>query len=106
MIVPTSDLYKLAYSKYTIGAYNISNLEQILGYLGDVCLEHFNVPAHLDFWCCGRSGASEILRDCGQALHKQEYVTAAKQMVDEILERAYRTCFFRFGTDFAENYCF
>jgi lantibiotic modifying enzyme len=72
----------------------------------DTCLEHFNVPAHLDFWCCGRSGASEILRDCGQALHKQEYVTAAKQMVDEILERAYRTCFFRFGIDFAENYCF
>jgi fructose-bisphosphate aldolase, class II len=31
MIVPTSDLYKLAYSKYAIGAYNINNLEQILG---------------------------------------------------------------------------
>jgi fructose-bisphosphate aldolase class II len=31
MIVPTSALYKLAYSKYAIGAYNINNLEQILG---------------------------------------------------------------------------
>jgi fructose-bisphosphate aldolase, class II len=31
MIVPTSDLYKLAYSKYAIGAYNINNLEQTLG---------------------------------------------------------------------------
>jgi fructose/tagatose bisphosphate aldolase len=31
MIVTTSSLYKLAYSKYAIGAYNINNLEQILG---------------------------------------------------------------------------
>src|ERR1700738_5444385 len=31
MIVPTSDLFKLAYGKYAIGAYNINNLEQILG---------------------------------------------------------------------------
>jgi fructose-bisphosphate aldolase, class II len=31
MIVPTADLYKLAYSKYAIGAYNINNLEQTLG---------------------------------------------------------------------------
>ena len=31
MIVPTSALYKLAYGKYAIGAYNINNLEQILG---------------------------------------------------------------------------
>jgi fructose-bisphosphate aldolase, class II len=31
MIVPTADLYKLAYAKYAIGAYNINNLEQILG---------------------------------------------------------------------------
>jgi fructose/tagatose bisphosphate aldolase len=30
MIVPTSDLFKLAYEKYAIGAYNISNLEQTL----------------------------------------------------------------------------
>jgi fructose-bisphosphate aldolase, class II len=28
MIVPTSDLFKLAYDKYAIGAYNINNLEQ------------------------------------------------------------------------------
>src|ERR1700747_321497 len=33
MIVTTSSLYKLAYSKYAIGAYNINNLEQILGLL-------------------------------------------------------------------------
>jgi fructose-bisphosphate aldolase, class II len=31
MIVPTSALYKLAYSKYAIGAFNINNLEQIHG---------------------------------------------------------------------------
>jgi fructose-bisphosphate aldolase class II len=31
MIVPTSDLFNLAYGKYAIGAYNINNLEQILG---------------------------------------------------------------------------
>jgi len=31
MIVPTSALYKLAYSKYAMGAYNVNNLEQILG---------------------------------------------------------------------------
>src|SRR3984893_9323367 len=31
MIVPTSSLYKLAYSTYAVGAYNINNLEQILG---------------------------------------------------------------------------
>ena len=31
MIVPTSDLLKLAYDKYAIGAYNINNLEQTLG---------------------------------------------------------------------------
>ena len=31
MIVPTSDLFKLAYDKHAIGAYNINNLEQTLG---------------------------------------------------------------------------
>ena len=31
MIVPTSHLFKLAYRKYAIGAYNINNLEQTLG---------------------------------------------------------------------------
>jgi fructose-bisphosphate aldolase class II len=31
MIVTTSALYKLAYSKYALGAYNINNLEQVLG---------------------------------------------------------------------------
>jgi fructose/tagatose bisphosphate aldolase len=30
MIVPTSNLFKLAYGKYAIGAYNINNLEQDL----------------------------------------------------------------------------
>jgi hypothetical protein len=28
MIVPTSNLFKLAYGKYAIGAYNINNMEQ------------------------------------------------------------------------------
>jgi fructose-bisphosphate aldolase class II len=31
MIVTTADLYKLAYGKYAIAAYNVNNLEQILG---------------------------------------------------------------------------
>ena len=31
MIVPTSKLFKLAYGKYAIGAYNINNMEQTLG---------------------------------------------------------------------------
>ena len=31
MIVTTSALYKLAYSRYAIGAYNINNLERTLG---------------------------------------------------------------------------
>jgi fructose-bisphosphate aldolase class II len=31
MIVTTADLYKLPYSRYAIGAYNINNLEQTLG---------------------------------------------------------------------------
>src|SRR5580692_2315713 len=31
MIVTTAELYKLAYSRYAIGAYNINNLEQTLG---------------------------------------------------------------------------
>jgi fructose-bisphosphate aldolase class II len=35
MIVPTSDLFKLAYGNYAIGAYNINNLEQTLGLFKD-----------------------------------------------------------------------
>jgi fructose-bisphosphate aldolase class II len=31
MIVTTADLYKIAYGKYAIAAYNVNNLEQILG---------------------------------------------------------------------------
>jgi hypothetical protein len=31
MIVSTSNLFKLAYGKYAIGAYNINNMEQTLG---------------------------------------------------------------------------
>jgi fructose-bisphosphate aldolase class II len=31
MIVPTKDLFKLAYGNYAIGAYNINNLEQTMG---------------------------------------------------------------------------
>ena len=33
VIVPTSNLFKLAYGKYAIGAYNINNMEQTLGLL-------------------------------------------------------------------------
>src|SRR3984893_9105252 len=38
MIVTTADLYKIAYGKYAIGAYNINNLEQTLG-LFKGCIE-------------------------------------------------------------------
>ena len=38
MIVTTADLYKIAYGKYGIGAYNINNLEQTLG-LFKGCIE-------------------------------------------------------------------
>jgi fructose-bisphosphate aldolase class II len=31
MILTTADLYKIAYGKYAIGAYNVNNLEPILG---------------------------------------------------------------------------
>ena len=31
MIVPTKELFKLAYGKYAVGAYNINNLEQTMG---------------------------------------------------------------------------
>ncbi len=31
MIVPTQELFKMAYGKYAIGAYNINNLEQTMG---------------------------------------------------------------------------
>jgi fructose-bisphosphate aldolase, class II len=31
MILTTADLYKIAYGKYAIGAYNVNNLDQILG---------------------------------------------------------------------------
>ena len=38
MILTTDDLYKIAYGKYAIGAYNIDNLEQMLG-LFPGCIE-------------------------------------------------------------------
>lgn len=38
MIVPTKELFKLAYGKYAIGAYNINNLEQTMG-LFQGCIE-------------------------------------------------------------------
>ena len=31
MIVTTKQLYKVAYGKFAVGAYNVNNLEQILG---------------------------------------------------------------------------
>jgi fructose-bisphosphate aldolase class II len=31
MIVPTKDLFKVAYGKFAVGAYNINNLEQTMG---------------------------------------------------------------------------
>ena len=31
MIVTTADLYKIAYGKFAIGAYNINNMEQCIG---------------------------------------------------------------------------
>ena len=31
MIVTTAQLYKVAYEKFAVGAYNINNMEQLLG---------------------------------------------------------------------------
>jgi fructose-bisphosphate aldolase class II len=31
MIVTTAELFKIAYGKFAIGAYNVNNMEQILG---------------------------------------------------------------------------
>jgi fructose-bisphosphate aldolase class II len=31
MIVTTAELYKVAYGKFAVGAYNINNMEQLLG---------------------------------------------------------------------------
>ena len=31
MIVTTADLFKVAYGKFAVGAYNINNLEQCMG---------------------------------------------------------------------------
>src|SRR3981081_615525 len=31
MIVTTAELYKVAYEKFAVGAYNINNMEQVLG---------------------------------------------------------------------------
>ena len=31
MIVTTAQLYKVAYGKFAVGAYNINNMEQLLG---------------------------------------------------------------------------
>ncbi len=38
MIVPTAELYKLAYGKYAVGAYNINNIEQTIG-LFEGCIQ-------------------------------------------------------------------
>ncbi len=43
MIVTTADLFKIAYGKFAIGAYNINNMEQTLG------LFEGNVKAHAPF---------------------------------------------------------
>jgi len=37
MIVTTKDLFKVAYGKFAIGAYNINNLEQCMGLFQGVC---------------------------------------------------------------------
>jgi fructose-bisphosphate aldolase, class II len=34
MIVTTAQLYKVAYGKFAVGAYNINNMEQLLGLFG------------------------------------------------------------------------
>ena len=37
MIVTTADFYNIAFGKYVIGAYNVNNLEQVLGlFRGDI----------------------------------------------------------------------
>jgi fructose-bisphosphate aldolase class II len=37
MIVSTNQLYKVAYKKFAVGAYNINNLEQTMGLFRGTC---------------------------------------------------------------------
>jgi type 2 lantibiotic biosynthesis protein LanM len=62
--------------------------------------------AELDFWCCGRTGIAEILIHCSQALGETAHLRTARRMIEQVLERGARTCFFRYGTSLDENYCF
>jgi type 2 lantibiotic biosynthesis protein LanM len=62
--------------------------------------------AELDFWCCGRTGIAEILIHCSQALGETAHLGTACRMIEQVLERGARTCFFRYGTSLDENYCF
>lgn len=47
MIVPTKDLFELAYGKYAVGAYNINNLEQTVGlFRGNLGKTENNQPSN------------------------------------------------------------
>src|SRR6202047_3221200 len=67
MIVTTADLYQIAYGKYAIGAYNVNNLEQILGM----------------FWGCIDSQAPFIIQ-----LAKGARQYADKRMLEALIQTA------------------
>jgi fructose-bisphosphate aldolase class II len=56
MIVTTAQLYKVAYGKFAVGAYNINNMEQLLGLLGG------NVQSRAPFIIQLSQGRSKICR--------------------------------------------
>ena len=56
MIVTTAQLYKVAYGKFAVGAYNINNMEQCLG------LFRGNVQSKAPFIIQLSKGARKICR--------------------------------------------
>jgi len=72
----------------------------------DRILRHFPEQSGMDFWCCGGLGLAEILLFTAIRLRRPDLQTKAYAMLSSILERALRTCYFRFNRNMDENYCF
>ena len=72
----------------------------------DRILRHFPEQSSMDFWCCGGLGLAEILLFAATRLRRPDLQTKAYAMLSSIIERALRTCYFRFSRNIDENYCF
>src|SRR5258708_28479254 len=95
MIVSTGALYRLAYRQYAIGAYNINNLEQILG-LFRGCIES-QAPFIIQISKGARSYADKrmleaIIRTAEQ-IHPDAYVCAGIREIHRAQE--YKSMFSR-----------